>query len=381
MPNLLLVAFSLAIGLAVAEFAVRILEPQPLVDIDNHLYTRDTSLRYRLNPGYHGRLSNLADFDGIEVAINSQGMRNEELGRKQPAETRLLLLGDSFAFGWGVEQDETFAAQLEAGLRTDMPTVRVLNGGVPGYGPVDIVAWLEAYGLDLEPDIVLVTLFLGNDLIDATEKHRQVDFAATPADGSEADRLRDAIYRRSHVVRLLKRTLPASLIRQIRGSEPWSVTYLRDLLESYALDETELAREGREASAVALARFAELAERHDFQPLIALLPGRLQVRDDRWQRGLDSLGADAEAYDPHRPADIFGDLAGDAGIPVTDLTPAFRAAVSAGGEPIFFRYDPHWTPDGHLLAARELYDFVLTSMLNQALGQAAERAPDAEPDA
>lgn len=362
--NLLLAAFGLFLGLLIAEIALRVVQPQPVEYIEDALYTSDPPPRYRLAPGYRGRISNGVEFD-VSIAVNARGMRDEAVDRRKAGETRLLVLGDSFPFGWGVEAEETFGARLEDALRPQLPGIQVLNGGVPGYGPVDLADWLERYGVDLEPDLVLVTFFLGNDLIDATEKHRRI--VVTDASGKKgdlADQQRDLLYQHSHLVRLFKRALPGAVRSRLRSwlglPEPWATTYLRDVLESYAIDETALAAEGRESSSRALARMESLAREHDFELSIALLPGPLQIVDESWRRGLDRLGAEGSTHDPHRPAQIFTELAEKRAAPVIDLTPAFREASEPAT--LFFRYDPHWTPAGHALAAEKLRDFVLAAI-------------------
>lgn len=101
-------------------------------------------------------------FEGAPVSINKQGVRRSgELARPKPSEThRILVLGDSHAFGWAIPEAATIAAQLEAALG---PPVEVVNAGVPGYSAYQEAAWLEAYGALFEPDCVLV-LFVANDM-------------------------------------------------------------------------------------------------------------------------------------------------------------------------------------------------------------------------
>ncbi|NDC37148.1 MAG: SGNH/GDSL hydrolase family protein [Proteobacteria bacterium] len=105
-------------------------------------------------------------FTNVRVITNSCGLRSPERPRAKPANTyRIALLGDSFAFGWGVPQDQTFAQVLEDTLNSltrGVPKVEVMNLGVPGYSTFQEVAAFRDKGLAFEPDTALI-FFIHND--------------------------------------------------------------------------------------------------------------------------------------------------------------------------------------------------------------------------
>lgn len=115
---------------------------------------------YDLRPGLDVK------FQGARVTTNSCGMRGPDRPvRKEPGTFRIALLGDSFAFGWGVEYEQSFAHVLEGRLNEALGgagRVEVLNFGVPGYSTFQEVAKLRETGLDFDPDLVLV-YFIEND--------------------------------------------------------------------------------------------------------------------------------------------------------------------------------------------------------------------------
>lgn len=88
------------------------------------------------------------------VRINQQGLRaDREYATPKPSGIRrILVLGDSFVFGSGVESGETFAARLESARRG----LEVLNLGVPGYTSTHAVELLAKRGLRFEPDGVVL---------------------------------------------------------------------------------------------------------------------------------------------------------------------------------------------------------------------------------
>lgn len=133
---------------------------------------RSTQLRDLINPDpkdniiYDLRANLDTTFQKVSVKTNSFGMRSPEVTVKKPASTyRIALLGDSFAFGWGVEQDKTFAHRLESNLNriaNGKIKFEVLNFGVPGYSTFQEVEKFKVRGVCFKPDAVLI-YFVQND--------------------------------------------------------------------------------------------------------------------------------------------------------------------------------------------------------------------------
>ena len=94
------------------------------------------------------------------TTINSLGFRGREVAPR-PEVMRVMLVGDSIAFGIGVADHETFASRL------DGQGLEVVNLAVEGYGPEQSLLRLEREGLALAPDVVVMNLCLDNDFADA----------------------------------------------------------------------------------------------------------------------------------------------------------------------------------------------------------------------
>lgn len=105
--------------------------------------------------------------DPVTHGANSFGFRGPDRApAKPPGVFRVAALGDSFIYGQGVESADSLPAQLERGLRTKLPTVEVLNFGVPGYGMDDYISQYRRFIARWSPDLLLLFLH-ESDLDDA----------------------------------------------------------------------------------------------------------------------------------------------------------------------------------------------------------------------
>src|SRR4051812_12719009 len=150
-----LASASLLFALALGELALRLARPQEVMTIaPAGLYAADPPGRYRLRPGYEGVLTNHVEFR-TPLRIDALGTRGAERAAK-PGELRVLALGDSFTFGVGAEEGESWPARLEASLAASGAPARVWNAGAPGYGVPDEVGWYERHGAPIDPQVIVV---------------------------------------------------------------------------------------------------------------------------------------------------------------------------------------------------------------------------------
>ena len=105
-------------------------------------------------------------FAGGRVTTSDAGHRGLDVPRPKPASTfRIVGIGDSYMFGQGVSDEETYLARLATLLAETRarPRVETVNLAVPGFNTVMEVEMLREHGAALEPDLVLIEI-VGNDL-------------------------------------------------------------------------------------------------------------------------------------------------------------------------------------------------------------------------
>jgi hypothetical protein len=131
----------------------------------------DETLGFRAQPGavgeYRGRWL-LSPNPAIRttVRIDSRGMRGPERTAEKPPHTRrLLVLGDSFVQALEVAYEDTFYSLLEQRSRLESrPALEAIPMACSGYGQAQQLLWFQQTGVALDPDLVLIVVFLGNDV-------------------------------------------------------------------------------------------------------------------------------------------------------------------------------------------------------------------------
>lgn len=157
----MLVLAALAVFWTLGEIVTRALD---LVDRLNgfprqlFVATDEPDLGYRLRPDVDMQAR------GVHVVTNSLGLRGPEVARTPaPGTERVLVIGDSVAFGFRLEQGETFPVLLEQELeQRDGGSWEVLNAGVEGYNTVNELAYLRSSLLELQPKTVVLVFNLND---------------------------------------------------------------------------------------------------------------------------------------------------------------------------------------------------------------------------
>ena len=195
---------------------------------------------------------------GVPVSINSAGLRDREFPlEKPPGVYRVMMLGDSTTFGWGVRQEDTAAKFLERKLNADLPPrynrVEVMNTGVGNYDTVQEVTYYETIGWKYHPDLVVLVFFINDpEPVPVEKKGFLID--------------------RSYLIAFATNRIDG--IMRHAGVRPDWKTYYTSLYDD--------DRPGFQACKKALVSLANSTRSHDAKLLVAILPELHQINGDSY---------------------------------------------------------------------------------------------------
>ena len=291
----------------------------------------DETLGWRLVPGRSG-VFRKQEFSA-RVEQSEQGLRDRVYPYERVAgRKRVLVLGDSVVWCWGVEMSDCFTEIVEESL----PDMEVIAAGVPGYGTAQEVLLYERELVRFNPDLVLL-VFVGNDPSDNLDESIRPVF-----------RMRDGELVLTNVpVPRRKSPLKEWLLANSRLH--WQLNYGAQVVR-YRL---KMARDGtwldRQQGYMPL---SPGQEREAWEVTRALLD-RLnrQVLADGGRLGLVLDGA------PPTMVGALVEFCDERDIPLLDLAPHIEAG-QAGGRSAYLPLDPHYSQHGNRIVAEAILGFL-----------------------
>ncbi len=353
----------LVITVLLAEVSLRVFHhfrPTFVFEPEGEAYTRFRGKPHALDWGFR---------------LNSLGFKDSEFNLEKGDSYRILALGDSFGFAV-VPYPHAYLTVLEDQMKGNGFDVEILNMGIPATGPMQYYSLLGKEGMVYQPDLVLVSFFIGND------------FDVTPK--SET---RPVGWGHSYLYQFLKYALD---IRPELGARVYhegagycdTCSTLKDekylkLATGRSLIYRQFSPKRREkfqrqlaGSIDYLERMQRLCADSGCKLAVVLIPDELQIDPELEAAVREAAGVtDREpSWDLELPNRLLGAALAGLNIPYLDLYPGFRGVRA---EPRLYKpNDSHWNIAGNQFAADTIQPW-LESLVSRsgAVRAAASASP------
>lgn len=357
------IVFGLLAGTFMVEVGLRLAGPKWLKD-----YMRGTNLygalRYGTDAGWPVETLNhefvrfkpgqtfKVDYYEYHTVVHTDAWGGRAVGG-DPKSKKILVpfIGDSFTFGLGVEDQQTYVSLLRNHKKW-----HPLNLGVPGSALPNQLDMIEMRHRELNsPQVYVFTFFTGNDVTDImkyygyktetsfedVKRPRRVDLISgnrflgrsyllqfielsttTQKDSDKKEARRSWHFRTPSGNRI-----GSSIYLMMSGSKGYQKTadgYLK----------------------LALDRLTEMSKSMRFTPFFILIPEKHQVETEIFESQAKHYGLRPEELDRELPVKMIGELLSERKINYIDTLPCL---VNRGG--LYYRYDDHLTPAGHAAVA------------------------------
>lgn len=318
--GILTVGLSSLFTLFLLEIALRIFSPQSLYTFEQGLFVSDPRIGYRLAKNRRSWHSQ-PEYSYI-IETNSLGFRGPE--PRPGAKFKILITGDSFAFGQGVPESDTFTQIIRKHFEKRNIDVDVFNTSVPGYGFINEIGVIKEVLPRYKPHLVL-HFFYWNDLSNI-KLSSQVLNGYLVMGLTRFDHIRAFLNQNSHLFVFTKsivyraRTPPSVNDQQAsfsRAVMEYAADRLRDMMKT--------SREGGSAFHLFLVPFRGVGSSH---------PSWLKAKDKFYGllRSREILFQDLESH-------------------LSGLTPAERKKLA-------YRFDMHWNKKGHEYFSRPIIRYI-----------------------
>jgi hypothetical protein len=291
-------------------------------------------------------------------------MRDREYAAEKPkGMRRIIVLGDSFVTGLGVEDNEVFTEVMEGSL---VSNVEVINFGVNGFGPTQEYLQLTSKGFRYNPDIVLMVVYIRNDLSDLLGTYDWIKGYQRPRpllqeDGGIGFDNIPVPLPSSRKTELIKsRIFPPNLLEFLRKRLAGKYD-IQEMPPEISICRKQYPAEIAQAYKILEATIKSTlsaCRKKNAEFVVIIAPSIVQVRDDYfWRKIKSDYGIKDDLYDLYLPNKEIKNICERQKVPLLDLTEGLKA-YTAKGKDLYYPINQHWNPEGHLAAAGQIVDFL-----------------------
>jgi len=298
---------------------------------------------------------------------------------KDPGTFRILVVGDSFGWAGGLKANYTALLEQMFEKRDGSHRVDVVNTGYPATHPGEQLLMLKKFGLQYNPDLVILGFFAGNDFSDADPNRKRivVNGCFLDIDKHHEHRLfgYPMIFQSRLLLFLTQKYQSYAITKQARKeAEEWAAangqpvptknlpgqTFYgneRVTLEFFN-KKTSAARFGRNVDYIfqSISEMNDLLKARNIKFMVAIYPDSTQVNSQLFDTLVTKFGLNREDYDLNLAQNELKAFLVSKQIPYLDLLETFRAEEPK--RDLYLLHDAHWNKAGNELAAQVLFQYL-----------------------
>jgi hypothetical protein len=365
----------LLISLLAVEFLMTVLDPVFFKD----RFENDPDMGFKCRAyyptgwGLHGHgddgtLTNRFGFSARDYSL-----------QKTPGTFRIVVVGDSFGWAGGLADNYTAMLERRFEARDGAHKIDVINTGYPGTQTAEQLIMLKKFGLQYNPDLVILGFFAGNDFFDGVPNRKRIVVNKYFFDIDKRYDLRVLgcpIIPRSRLWLFLKNKFESDAIDAAakREGQEWARatgepepfqnipadTYFRLQRARLELFNRTTSTDAFGANIAyifkAIDEMNELLKSKGIKFVVAIYPDEFQVSSAKFESLVEHFGLKKEAYDLDLPQNLLKKFLDSKDIAYLDMLDRFRAEESR--RELYLYKNTHWNNAGNDLAAELLFQYL-----------------------
>ena len=295
----------------------------------------DTYMKYRGKPF-------MRELNGFH--LNSRGYKDGEFSLKKKGIFRIICIGDSQAYG-AVPYPDCCLTILREKLKSIYPNSELLNMGVPAAGPVDYLSLLINEGLDLQPDLVLIFLYCGDDFRNGGKRHRWYSHSVA------ATFLNSLIANRWPPEGRMFAAGEYSEDRPLRAEKAYIKLMADSSGEMFLKNNNNKFVADFNSVIDIVSRIKALCDLRKIGVAVVLCPSDVQVYPEIRKKVMDRLQVATDQFDIQIPDRMLENEFSKLNIQFMDLSEYFSRGYNKDHKKFTQPNDPHWNRYGNAVAA------------------------------
>jgi peptidoglycan/LPS O-acetylase OafA/YrhL/lysophospholipase L1-like esterase len=275
-----------------------------------------------------------------------------DLSKNDSSVYRIYIVGDAFSMPEGMEYEFSFPYLLEKNLKEKFPNrvVQVVNGGVTGYGPNEMLAQIEKYIDTIQPDLVINEFFVN----EFQEINYSPEQRLTSIGFLRQESKRTKLWGYSQFVKHFE-----ILLRDLTHKPDRQYNYNKSLLNLYRKNSTCYADTVVQKIDQYLHQVKKICDKQNTEFLLMYVPGQIEVSSPEhidFYPSHKNLN-DTSEFDFNISHQIINSICKKHNI---NLLNTKDLLISHKEQPVYFQASWHWNKTGHLLIANVLAEHIVT---------------------